>query len=134
MPLLDNDLIPLDIYEKIFKEGYRGTFLGGCIMRKEGSNIRPSGHCHFVYNKDKTRRAFAGYICIKSKKPESCITNNQPTSLFLHELGHLIAMNRRGSGYGEGFKLACNELGLYIYGHHKVRQAKFWAKRKKIKK
>ena len=119
MPLLDDTLIPLDIYEKIFQEGYRGTFLGGCIERKEGSNIRPSGHCHLIYNKDKTRKNYAGYICIKSKKPERCVKDGKLTSLFKHELAHLLDMNRGGSGYGKRFKLACNELGLKRY-HHKV--------------
>ena len=117
MPILDDTLIPLTIYKKIFKEGYRGTFLGGCITRGEGSNIRRSGHCHNIYNKDKTQLAYSGWICIKSKKPERCVSNNLLTPLFKHELAHLLTMHRGGSGYGKKFKECCNELELYRYGH-----------------
>jgi len=124
MPLLDDTLIPLDIYEKIFKAGYRGTFLGGCIERKEGSNIRRSGHCHII-GKENQRMLkrygsldkFSGYICIKSRKPETCVKDGKLTRLFKHELAHLLHMSRGGNGYGKGFKQCCNELGLYRYGH-----------------
>lgn len=131
MPILDDSLIPLDIYEKIFKAGYRGTFLGGCVARGEGSNIRRSGHCHLIgkqekryieaYKKNPVRyfppTNYSGWICIKSKKFERCVKDSKLTSLFKHELAHLIDMNRGGNGYGKGFKKACNEFGLYRYGH-----------------
>ena len=131
MPLLDDSLIPLLVYEKVFKAGYRGTFLGGCIERKEGSNIRRSGHCHCIgkahkdyvkkYEKNPTKyfppKDFGGYICIKSRKPETCVKEGKLTPLFKHELAHLLHMSRGGNGYGKGFKECCNELGLYRYGH-----------------
>lgn len=102
MPLLDDNLIPLEIYEKIFKAGYRGTFLGGCIERKEGSSIRRSAHCH-CFPKD----PYFGYICMKSRKPEKCIKDGKLTNLFKHELGHLLA---RGD-YGKKLCKALIELG-----------------------
>lgn len=118
MPVLDDNLIPLEIYEKLFKYGYRGTFLGGCVERGEGSNIRRSAHCHnHGKQAQKHNGKYGGWICIKSSKPEKCVENGKLTPLFKHELAHLIAMARGGSGYGKGFKQACNELGLFRYGH-----------------
>ena len=118
MPVLDDALIPLDVYEKIFKAGYRGTFLGGCIERKEGSNIRRSGHCHWHGKAaKKAGTIYGGWVCIKSRKPETCVKDGKLTPLFKHELAHLLDMDKGGSGYGKGFKLACNELGLFRYGH-----------------
>ena len=124
MPLLDDTLIPVEIYERIFRAGYRGTFLGGCIERKEGSNIRRSGHCHLIGKENERREKrygskdkFSGYICIKSHYADRCVKDGKLTPLFKHELAHLIDMSRGGTGYGKGFKAACNELGLYRYGH-----------------
>ena len=130
MPILDDSLIPLEVYDKIFKAGYRGTFLGGCIERKEGSNIRRSGHCHNhgkshdkwieknpAYANNRNCADYGGWICMKSRKTERCVVDGKLTSLFKHELAHLIDMSRGGNGYGKGFKIACNELGLFRYGH-----------------
>ena len=128
MPILDDGLIPVEIYEQIFKEGYRGTFLGGCIERKEGSNIRRSGHCHNVYIKEggaKVKNKWAGWICIKSSKPERCVKEGKLTSLFKHELAHLIDMNKGGNGYSKGFCKAALELDYRLrkYEHKIVRDA-----------
>jgi hypothetical protein len=117
MPLLNHELIEPELCDKLYREGFRGVFLGGCIERKEGSNIRRSGHCHL--RKD----PFFGYICIKSKKPERCVKDGKLTNLFKHELAHLIDMNRGGNGYGKGFCEAGKELGyrLMKYEHKTVR-------------
>jgi hypothetical protein len=107
MPILDNKLIPLDIYERAFKAGYRGTFLGGCISRGEGSSIRRSAHCHSLQCK------YFGWICIKSKKAERCVKpNGKPTLLFLHELAHLICeKENNGKAYGKKFFAIARSLG-----------------------
>lgn len=113
MPMLDDNLIPLELYERVFKAGYRGTFLGGCIERKEGSNIRHSAHCHCGLKKDKSKYPHHGFICIKSKKPEKCINKNgKPTLMFLHELAHLICVGEnKGNGYGKKFFEVARSIG-----------------------
>lgn len=103
MPILDN-IEPIELLNIVQKWGYRGVFLGGCIERKEGSNIRPSAHCHCAKN-DK----YKGWICFKSKKTERVIKQNgKSTLLFLHELAHLGAMfiSPSSNGYGKSFKKA----------------------------
>lgn len=40
-----------------------------------------------------------------------------PQRLRSTYFAHLIAMNKGYNGYGKQFKSACNELGLYRYGH-----------------
>ena len=108
MPTLDA-IEPVDLLEKVWRWGYRGVFLGGCIERKEGSNIRPSAHCHC----SKTDNYF-GWICFKSKKQERVVkANNKPTLLFLHELAHLGAMAIKpySNGYGKAFKEALYAIG-----------------------
>ena len=112
MPILDNDLIPLEIFERAFKAGYRGTFLGGCIERKEGSSIRRSGHAHCGLKRDKTKSPHHGWICIKSKKPERCVKNGKPTMMFLHELAHIICSDEnKGRGYGKKFFEIARSMG-----------------------
>lgn len=133
MPILDHNLIPQDIYEKILPYGFRGVFLGGCIERKEGSSIRPSAHCHcnihkkgiyeseFKTNDGMYKDRFFGWICLKSRKPEKLICNKKATNLFKHELAHL--MSAKKGGYGKAFCKALVELNgrMQKYEHKTVK-------------
>jgi len=117
--ILDHNLIPADLCDKLYRDGFRGVWLGGCIERKEGSNIRRSAHSHS--KKDN----YFGWICMKSAKPERFISNGKLTNLAKHELAHLIAENRTGRSYGRDFCKAALELGyrLQKYEHKSVRNA-----------
>jgi len=114
MPILIGE--PLDILEKVWKHGYRGTFLGGCIERKEGSNIRSSAHVH-CGNTD----PFFGWVCIKSKKEGRVVRDGKATNLWKHELANLMSVKQ--GGYGKAFCKALVELGgrVFKYDHKSVK-------------
>ena len=70
--------------EEIWKSGFRGIFLGGCIERKEGSSFRAKAHAH-CYKGDR----YYGWICIRSSKRLYQI-NGKPSRLLVHEIAHLL--------------------------------------------
>ena len=98
MPILCDEL-PVEILEKVWKSGFRGVFLGGCIERKEGSSIRRSAHAHG----DK-KFPYFGWICMKSRKPERFVNKGKLTTLAKHELAHILSSS---NGHGKDF---CNSL------------------------
>lgn len=109
MPILCDEL-PKEILEKMWKSGFRGVFMGGCIERKEGSSIRRSAHTHG----DKKGRYF-GWICMKSSKPERFVDNKgKLTNLAKHELAHILSS---GNGHGRQFCEALIDLGGRKFKH-----------------
>jgi len=75
--------------DEVFKSGFRGLFVGGCIERKEGSSFRAKAHAHYIrhghnVNKGELQK-YGGWICIRSAK-----RINQ-RGLLIHELSHLVA-------------------------------------------
>ena len=130
MPILTNE--PKELLDKVLPYGYRGVFLGGCIERKEGSNIRPSAHCHChiskkefegsIKTKDgRYRSKWFGWVCLKSSNPEKLVRDGKVTNLFKHELAHL--MSAKKGGYGKEFCRALVELNGKVmkYDHKTVK-------------
>ena len=55
------------------------VFVGGCVERGDGSSFRASAHAH-------VKDSFAGWICVRSKKPETLrLPNGEPRNLMKHE-------------------------------------------------
>ena len=71
--------------ERIWKSGFRGIFVGGCIERKEGSSFRCKAHAHV----DKKRDPYFGYICVRSPK-RLFQANGRRSRLLIHEIGHFL--------------------------------------------
>jgi len=86
--------------DEVFKSGFRGVFVGGCICRKEGSSFRAKAHAHYVKHKGK-HQTYGGWICIRSMKRA---TNK---NLLIHELAHIIT----GQGHSRKFYECVRRLG-----------------------
>jgi hypothetical protein len=108
MPILCDEL-PVEILEKIWKSGFRGVFMGGCIERKEGSSIRRSAHAHSI-----SKGRYFGWICMKSRKPERFIKNGKLTNLAKHELAHILSP---GSSHNKKFCESLIDLGGRKFKH-----------------
>jgi hypothetical protein len=95
LPLIDT---PKEfLTEEIWKSGFRGIFVGGCIERKEGSSFRRKAHAHCfrketsIYLGDK----YFGYICVRSPK-RLFMKNGKPSLLLWHELAHIVTQAGHG--------------------------------------
>jgi hypothetical protein len=102
MPILCDEL-PVMILEKLWKSGFRGVFMGGCIERKEGSSIRRSAHAH-----GNKKGKYFGWICMKSGKPERFVKNGKLSNLAKHELSHIVSAT---NDHGKEFCNALIDLG-----------------------
>ena len=89
MPLIET---PTEfLTEEIFKLGFRGIFVGGCIERKEGSSFRRKAHAHCWKDKKYTDPYF-GYICVRSAK-RLYNSKGEASLLLWHELAHIATRN-----------------------------------------
>jgi len=80
-------------FEQYKAEGYKGTFVGGCIERGEGSSFRRKAHAH-CFGKDK----HMGWICVRSPK-RLYNKAGQASLLMWHEMAHITTQ----SGHGKKF-------------------------------
>jgi hypothetical protein len=82
MPLIET---PKEfLTEKIWKTGFRGIFVGGCIERKEGSSFRRKAHAH-----TSKEDPYFGYICVRSAK-RLYKKDGRPSRLLIHEIAHFF--------------------------------------------
>jgi hypothetical protein len=88
--------------DEVFKAGFRGIFVGGCIVRKEGSSFRATAHMHMD-----PKYPYFGWICIRGKKRAA------QKSLLIHELAHLISKE----GHTRKFYETVRRLGGRITGN-----------------
>ena len=77
-------------FEQFKSQGYKGTFVGGCIERGEGSSFRRKAHAH-CFGQDK----HMGWICVRSPKR---LYNKAGGASFLmwHEMAHIITHDGHG--------------------------------------
>lgn len=80
-------------FEQFKSQGYKGTFVGGCVERGEGSSFRRKAHAH-CYNKDPHQ----GWICVRSAK-RLYDKQGKASLLMWHEMAHIITK----SGHGKEF-------------------------------
>lgn len=75
-------------------EEVKGVFVGGCVIRGEGSRFRAKAHSHTVGD-------YAGWICYLSSKWLHV------RELALHELAHIAT----GHGHTDTWRAALIKLG-----------------------
>lgn len=85
-------VIKLSIY-KDYKE-VKGTFVGGCVIRGDGSRFRAKAHTH-------ANGKYKGWICILSMK------RIEIKEILLHELAHAIT----NQGHTDKWRAKLLELG-----------------------
>ena len=105
MPVVD--LPDYLMTDEVFKAGFRGIFVGGCIERKEGSSFRAMAHAHWVRNKKGELMPYGGWICIRSAK------RAKQKNLLIHEVAHIIT----GEGHSRKFYECVRRLGGSITKH-----------------
>ena len=74
-------------FEKYKELGYKGTFVGGCVERGDGSSFRRRAHAH-CFDGD----PYKGWICVRSPK-RLRMANGKPSMLMLHEMAHILTPN-----------------------------------------
>lgn len=79
--------------EEIWKSGFRGIFIGGCIERKEGSSFRARAHAHCY---KKFGDVYFGYICVRSAK-RLYTPSGQVSRLLWHEMAHIVTQSTHGN-------------------------------------
>lgn len=122
-------------FEKYKELGYKGTFVGGCIERGDGSSFRRRAHAH-CFDSD----PYKGWICVRSPK-RLRMANGKPSMLMLHEMAHILTPNH---WHDDCWRSKVKELGGRIsrwetkeyhrqrgYGQHK-RRCPVTAKEKQI--
>lgn len=95
--------------DEVFKAGFRGVFVGGCIKRKEGSSFRGKAHAHYCRGKWSEQK-YGGWICIRSTKRAKQI------NLLKHELAHIIT----NEGHTKKFYQCIRRLGGSITSNDKI--------------
>ena len=112
-------------FEKYKELGYKGTFVGGCVERGDGSSFRRRAHAH-CFDGDPHK----GWICVRSPK-RLRMANGKPSMLMLHEMAHILTPNH---WHDDVWRSKVRELGGRIsrwetkeyhrqrgYGQHKRR-------------
>ena len=112
-------------FEKYKELGYKGTFVGGCVERGDGSSFRRRAHAH-CFDSDPLK----GWICVRSPK-RLRMANGKPSMLMLHEMAHILTPNH---WHDDVWRSKVRELGGRIsrwetkeyhrqrgYGQHKRR-------------
>jgi hypothetical protein len=91
------------------------VFVGGCVERGDGSSFRAHAHAHIRDNE------WRGWICIRSKKPETLrLADGEPTNLLKHEYAHILTL----MGHTRKFYQTLYAIGGYMeepmrYGHYR---------------
>lgn len=114
MPSLELPDWPPDL--QILRRYVVGVFVGGCVVRGDGSRFRRQAHAH-------TEGSYRGWICYLSAK------RLDDTRLAKHEVAHLIS----GEGHTARFRrvLAILHGGLLPRDERMVpRQSSWWCRRK----
>ena len=109
-------------FEKYKTQGYKGTFVGGCVERGDGSSFRAKAHAHnepYVkvfgnivkddHGNPKTWGCF-GWICVRSAK-RLYTRPGQPSNLMWHELCHILTP---GHSHDDIWRAKAREYGVYI--------------------
>jgi hypothetical protein len=97
-------------FEKYKEQGYKGTFVNGCIKRGDGSSFRARAHAH----NDPIYPCY-GWICVRSVKRVFIKGTNKPSKLMLHELAHILSK----SGHDKKWAKKVKELGGAINARYK---------------
>jgi len=74
-------------FEQYKAQGYKGTFVGGCVERGEGSSFRKQAHAHCY----KIGSHF-GWICVRSAK-RLYNKAGQASLLMWHEMAHITTQS-----------------------------------------
>lgn len=64
--------------------GVVGIFVGGCVVRGDGSSFRRRAHAH-AHQGDLSQ----GWVCIRSPKRLWVNGTGKPSTLLWHEAGHI---------------------------------------------
>ena len=86
-------IVEFQEFEKYKELGYKGTFVGGCVERGDGSSFRRRAHAH-CFDSDPHK----GWICVRSPK-RLRMANGKPSMLMLHEMAHILTPNHWHDDY-----------------------------------
>ncbi|MFA6971811.1 MAG: hypothetical protein WC208_10470 [Gallionella sp.] len=103
-------------FEKYKPLGYKGTFVGGCIERGDGSSFRAKAHAHnepyggikvLDEQGNPKRGEHFGWICVRSPK-RLRMANGKPSMLMLHEMAHILTPDH---WHDDAWRAKVRELG-----------------------
>ena len=106
--------MPIINYEPFKKyDSVKGVFLGGCIIRGDGSGFkfRAMAHAH-------RRGDYPGWICVRSKKRLFMSDGIRPSNVMLHELAHILS----DCGHTDKFRRMLKKLGGRVIYNAKKRR------------
>jgi hypothetical protein len=82
----------------------RGIFVGGCMLRGDGSRMRAQAHAH---THDWNGIPCRGWICVGGALNKRGGPKLQNAVLMIHELAHLVSL----SGHTDKWRKALTQLG-----------------------
>src|SRR3989338_9908893 len=95
-------IINIPEFEKYRAQGYKGTFVSGCVERGDGSSFRRRAHAH-----NHSGDPHQGWICIRSPK-RVFMKDSRPSMLMIHELAHILTP---GHWHDDYWRSKVKELG-----------------------
>jgi len=97
------------------------VFVGGCVVRGDGSSFRAVAHSHNILGKRKTHKWF-GWICVRSRK-RLRNENGEPSLTMWHELAHILTPNH---WHDDVWRKKLIELGQPIEKRYQKRKRTFY--------
>ncbi len=99
-------VIHIEEFEQYKSQGYKGTFVGGCVERGEGSSFRRKAHAHTGGGNPLMQKSYKGWICVRSMK-RVFMKDGRPSQLMWHEMAHILTL----SGHTDKWRRKMKELG-----------------------
>jgi len=112
-------VIEIPEFEKYKEQGYKGTFIGGCVVKGEGSRFRARAHAHCFHG-----YPHFGWICVLSSNLNKRVRDSKTGKLkntMWHELSHILCPNH---SHDDAWRKVAKSFGVRLGKKYKKKRRK----------